>query len=239
MLLALKALQSDIYTTKQRRAKAMMKEKMNVTGKDRRALAERIAKITGEPVKYLGAPSFGYQIGSFALSKDGELWSEDEGKGAELVKKLLGMDGGGTGDQGMAKDHLEISLPLTTLTAPQISILRQVIAAKSALIKAAFKTDSTAIRTDDDRLTFPWFPLESDSDSTMAYMLFVTKLCDFVKGLKRANNVSPERPGNEKYAFRCFLLRLGFIGDDYKGARKILLRNLKGSSAFSKQEVKE
>lgn len=37
---------------------------------------------------------------------------------------------------------------------------------------------------------------------------------------------------NEKYAFRCFLLRLGFIGADYKTDRKILLKNLTGSSAF-------
>ena len=34
------------------------------------------------------------------------------------------------------------------------------------------------------------------------------------------------------YAFRCFLLRLGFIGAEYKTARKILLKNLSGSSAF-------
>ena len=37
---------------------------------------------------------------------------------------------------------------------------------------------------------------------------------------------------NEKYAFRCFLLRLGFIGDEFKADRKILLKNLEGSSAF-------
>ena len=37
---------------------------------------------------------------------------------------------------------------------------------------------------------------------------------------------------NEKYAFRCFLLRLGFIGSEYKEERKILLENLSGSSAF-------
>ncbi len=33
------------------------------------------------------------------------------------------------------------------------------------------------------------------------------------------------------HAFRCFLLRLGFIGDEYKTTRKILLRNLTGSYA--------
>lgn len=37
---------------------------------------------------------------------------------------------------------------------------------------------------------------------------------------------------NPKYAFRCFLLRLGFIGDQYKQTRKILLKRLSGSSAF-------
>lgn len=42
---------------------------------------------------------------------------------------------------------------------------------------------------------------------------------------------------NEKYAFRCFLLRLGFIGEEFKQSRKILLSNLDGSSAF--KTVKE
>ena len=44
---------------------------------------------------------------------------------------------------------------------------------------------------------------------------------------------------NEKYTFRCFLLRLGFIGDEYKTTRKILLRNLSGSTAFKAGSRKE
>ena len=44
---------------------------------------------------------------------------------------------------------------------------------------------------------------------------------------------------NEKYAFRCFLLRLGMIGDDYKTSRRILLQNLTGSSAFKCGHRKE
>ena len=43
----------------------------------------------------------------------------------------------------------------------------------------------------------------------------------------------PTETDNDKYAFRCFLLRLGFIGKEYKTARKILLRNLTGNSAFA------
>lgn len=37
---------------------------------------------------------------------------------------------------------------------------------------------------------------------------------------------------NEKYTFRCWLLRLGLIGDEYKTARLHLLENLTGNSAW-------
>ena len=41
-----------------------------------------------------------------------------------------------------------------------------------------------------------------------------------------------EKMENEKYEFRCFLLRLRFIRDEYKVARKVLLRHLSGNSAW-------
>ncbi len=37
---------------------------------------------------------------------------------------------------------------------------------------------------------------------------------------------------NDKYSFRCWLLRLGFIGDELKNCRMHLLNNLDGDSAF-------
>ena len=55
----------------------------------------------------------------------------------------------------------------------------------------------------------------------------------------RAYGICSKASHNEKYAFRCFLLRLGFIGDKYKQTRKILLRNLAGSSAFKDGQPKE
>lgn len=43
-----------------------------------------------------------------------------------------------------------------------------------------------------------------------AYTEFITALCRMSKELKRIS--ATERPvENEKYAFRCFLLRFGFI----------------------------
>ena len=43
---------------------------------------------------------------------------------------------------------------------------------------------------------------------------------------------TPQQTDNEKYAFRCWLLRLGMIGDEFKTAREILLKNLEGNSAW-------
>lgn len=80
-------------------------------------------------------------------------------------------------------------------------------------------------------LSFPWFPAIPTPDEMNAYDTFICKLCEMARTQKRVT--STEKPtGNEKYAFRCFLLRLGFIGAEYKAARKILLKNLSGSSAF-------
>jgi hypothetical protein len=55
--------------------------------------------------------------------------------------------------------------------------------------------------------------------------------------LKRNVTAKIKKTDNEKYTFRTWLLRLGMIGDEYKLARKILLQNLPGDSAYRKPEV--
>ncbi|MDD7450824.1 MAG: hypothetical protein PUK76_07235 [Treponema sp.] len=69
-------------------------------------------------------------------------------------------------------------------------------------------------------------------------MHFITALCEMSINQKRINATEKD-VDNEKYAFRCFLLRLGFIGEEYKAERKILLKNLSGSSAFKCGKAKE
>ena len=54
-------------------------------------------------------------------------------------------------------------------------------------------------------------------------------LTDMTRDAKRVSSKLTETD-NDKYAFRCFLLRLGFIGKEYKTAREILLRKLTGNS---------
>ena len=126
--------------------------------------------------------------------------------------------------------HLTISMPRSFFTDQALDNLQRIISNKSTLIKHALGTDCLDIVATDDKIEFPWFTLTEEGDSA-AYMQFIPMLCEFAKVRKRvvdkATNVD-----NEKYAFRCFLLRLGMIGEEYKAARKVLLRNLTGSSAF-------
>ena len=82
-----------------------------------------------------------------------------------------------------------------------------------------------------DTVSFPWFSGETTADEVKAYTHLVTALCDMARKQKRVT-AREKDTDNDKYAFRCFLLRLGFIGAEYKEERKILLRNLTGSSAF-------
>ena len=85
---------------------------------------------------------------------------------------------------------------------------------------------------EEDRITFPWFKIKpSDNSLLEAYSKFVCALAKLAREQKRVNPKEKEVE-NEKYAFRCFLLRLGFIGKEYKEVRKTLLKNFTGSSAF-------
>lgn len=110
--------------------------------------------------------------------------------------------------------------------------LRRIVENKGELFKAAFKTDNLEILVEEDKVCFPWFTVE-ECDDTSAYCIFISMLCEFAKNQSRINN-KPDTSDNPKYAMRCYLLRLGMIGAEYKAARKVLLRNLSGSSAFRK-----
>jgi hypothetical protein len=123
---------------------------------------------------------------------------------------------------------LTISLPLASAN---VGTLRNLISAKESLIKKALGITDTRINITDEKIEFPWFDRELTPEETNAYLLFLTQLCKLSKELKHASS-KPVETDNEKYAFRTWLLRMGFIGPDFKAARKILLKNLSGSSAF-------
>ena len=83
---------------------------------------------------------------------------------------------------------------------------------------------------DDDALHFPCRARTSPSGLTQACAQLIAALIKLAKKQKRVTLTANETD-NPRYAFRCFLLRLGFIGDAYKEARKLLMRGLPGNSS--------
>ena len=122
-------------------------------------------------------------------------------------------------------------MPMDGFSEAAIDNLRKLVDSKATLIRKALAVEALPIEVNDDRVSFPWFSEMPESEDTQAYMALITALCEMAKNQKRVT-ATDKAPANEKYAFRCFLLRLGFIGDEYKAARKILLRNLTGNTAF-------
>ena len=116
--------------------------------------------------------------------------------------------------------------------------LKNLVDSKAGLIKKALAIDALPMKYTPEKISFPWFDQMPETEDAQAYMEFISKLCKAAKTQKRIS--AKERPvPNEKYAFRCFLLRLGFIGTEYKEARKILLRNLSGNGSFRDGKKKE
>lgn len=128
-------------------------------------------------------------------------------------------------------NNLVIEMPKTNFTDTALENLKRLIDNKEPLIKKALGVMQLPLEVSEDTVRFPWFADGSEAEKVKTYTHFVTALVDMAKTQKRINTI--EKPvENEKYAFRCFLLRLGFIGPEYKQERKILLSNLTGSSAF-------
>ena len=134
-------------------------------------------------------------------------------------------------------DSLILSYPRKDISDVALENLRLLVASKEKLIKKALGADAIPIEVTDETVSFPWFAGFSQPEEISAYAHFTGKLIGMAKTQKRVT-AKEKDTDNEKYAFRCFLLRLGFIGDEYKAARKILLRNLSGSGAFKSSNPK-
>ena len=217
-----------------------MKINYNVTGNERKRLVKLISEITESPSKYLGVPSCAYQVGPYHIGKDGELTFDTEVSPdaiKTLMKKLQDagfeaeVDEPAPAEAEPEETGLIIQIPKDSLSDEALEKLTKLVEAKGNLIKKALNVDALPIEVNDERISFPWFSKLPKPDEIKSYSQFLTKLCEMAKTQKRIT-VKEKEVDNEKYAFRCFLLRLGFIGEEYKAHRKILLQNLTGSSAF-------
>lgn len=228
-----------------------MEIRYNVTGAKRKELVKVIANATGARAEYKFMPTCNYEIDYFTVTKDGTLLFDDRADSEEVERVLEAISAAGFegepqdgGEQPFGEETKEAAEAADT--APQaanvgltveipldkvaVGNLTKLLDAKGNLIRKALGITDLRIEVLEDRVAFPWFS-QVDTDSAAAYTHFISALCEMSRNAKRVT--ATEKPvDNEKYAFRCFLLRLGFIGSEYKMERKILLKNLTGSSAF-------
>ena len=134
-----------------------------------------------------------------------------------------------------AKHGLTVSLPRNGLTDASIENLRKLVMSKANLIWKALGVNCLKIDVEDDKISFPWWDTLPEPEATSAYTAFLAALCKMARDARRVTAREKEVE-SEKYAFRGFLLRLGFIGADCKEQRKLLLKNLSGSAAFPNKE---
>jgi hypothetical protein len=321
-----------------------MKINYNVTGTERKSLVVAISQELNAPTKYLGAPTFAYEVGGYQIDKSGTVTGEDN---RQLVADLCGLHGFKAvseeydemttetnevpafedlnltereelglgkerhdliGEDGMQAsdvpesytyqaelsdpncpdrmevfcagndedalrqayefcegdvvllelfqldedyntirsveitprtDRLTIEIPLEGFTPEKLDNLTRLVNAKAVLLKAALGTDDLSIKQTENTLRFPWFRGTIDAEHTEAYATLVSLLCKTAIEKKRITAKENEGIENPKYAMRCFLLSLGFIGDDYKAARKILLSRLEGNSSWKNNKKTE
>lgn len=232
--------------------------KYNLTGADRKKLVQNIAEILASNAQYLGAPTFAYKVGTLTIDKNGSV-SFENSEVTEEIKNLfdrleergfvpetaeIATEGPSTETEELSEtleneQHSEtvgltVEIPLESVAVGNLTKLLDV---KGSLIKKALGIEELPIEVTATTVKFPWFE-RVEPGCVSAYSHFIAALCEFSKNQTRINATAKDVE-NEKYAFRCFLLRLGFIGNDYKSDRKVLSRNLTGSSAFKNGHAKE
>ena len=231
----------------------------HLSGDARKKLVYTMAGLLECKPRYLGIPSYAYEVGDYTVSRNGDVTFDDRMDSDEVEMLFEALMERGYKPEAVSKPEprqheqhgqlsgpkaanvalesdepimdLVVSLPIDGYDAGSLNRLHTLIASKRTLLQRALGVELLPVQVTEDRVSFPWFHGEIDSDHAQAYMNLIVQLCAMAKNSKRITAKDKETD-NDKYAFRCFLLRLGFIGDSYKRDRKILLEKLEGSSAF-------
>lgn len=216
----------------------------HVPGSKRKELVNAVSEWLGEDVRYCGAPTFAYESERFSIDRNGSL-TFDNLVDSTVIERLLEhlYDEGFEYDLPDAPESnddydLTINLPRSFFTDEALENVRKIVKGKESLLKKALGVDAVPVIVTEETVEFPWFNGIATTEEHDAYLHLILAIVKMAKEQKRVSAQNKEVE-NEKYAFRCFLLRLGFIGDDFKWQRKFLLRNLSGSSAFKSASGKE
>jgi hypothetical protein len=236
------------------------KKVQEVIDLDRKEIVKILGEHFGVKPEYMGTPSFAYQIeteeGIITIDREGKIKNSD---GVEMkLEELLQ-----SSEKEIEESQTtEVTFSMNGHTGITLRNLINMISSKQSLIKKALKLEGEVVAVEfveginsvriDTLEDFKKAALEIGLEKcpginfdfekgTLQCNFIVTEIdVQFAEALnessKKLKHSSPKerQTDNEKYTFRTWLLRLGFIGDRYKEARKELLKNLGGNSAFRK-----
>lgn len=227
---------------------------------ERKEIVKKIGEHFGVKPEYMGTPSFAYQIETaeciITIDKEGKITNSDgvEMKLEELLQKLE--------KETEEPQTTEVTFSMDKHTGITLRNLINMISSKQSLIKKALELEGDVVASEFVE-GINSVRIDTLEDFKEAVLEIGLEKCpginfDFEKGTLQCNFIATEidvqfaealnesakklkysspkerQTDNEKYTFRTWLLRFGFIGDRYKQARKELLENLGGNSAFRK-----
>lgn len=227
------------------------------TGKQ---IAPIIEDVLGARAKYMGPPSFCYEVGSVVVQRDGNVKTDTH---IEEITERLGEE-----NLLLDEDELEIKIPIKDMDARQLTNLLNILFSRQKMLNHSIGADTfyvdeslvsylkedkpesvdavkeNAARFEmtkgfhftDDEVVFTGFPVYKDG-SVVAYCSLVAMIVEQARKSRRTTAKIVEAE-NEKYAARIWLNQLGLTGRGGKEIRQIFLRNLEGNSAFRTEESK-
>jgi hypothetical protein len=217
--------------------KAQFTQKIIGTG-ERKTLLIPIAEKAEQSVQYAGAPSFAYTAAGWSVNRDSVVSSPEFEIDSELERHAslpeLLRDAGAT-----SEGQLTVTIIPDNVDEEKAAIMRALLQSKESLIRKALGTDQPLeVAVAGSGYTFAFYTATLDHADIMAAIQFAH--CIYEQSFQQKRVTSSDKPvDNEKYAFRCFLLRIGMIGKEYGTARKVLGKNLSGNSSFKSGERKK
>ena len=235
---------------------------------NRKDVVKAVSAILGQPSRYLGVPTCAYEVGNCTIDRSGAVETEDE-KTAEMVKAGLLEQGLIDTPQteieettvslpveGMTAEGLKNLIFL--IHSKQYLINRafaeEVFQIPTELAETLGSTEipdaETFLQTfqnhaegcrgisfQDGKVTFT-LPTADDPGMIKAFTHLAAAM---VRQAKEQKRISPKETieENEKYYMRIWLLRLGFGGAEGKEIRDLLMKKLKGHSAFRIEENRQ
>ena len=196
----------------------------------RKKLAEALAAHLGVNPVYAGTPSFDYLIGQARLDRDWVLHLPENIDTDALTETVITAGFAPTSENY----GLTLAFPTTRWDEATAAKLEALLAAKGALIAKALVIPATPMAIDEAEGTveFAWFDQLPDAEVIEAVSVLIQLMIEHAKTATRVSAKPAKTGGNDKYAMRCWLLRLGMIGDNYKHVRRVLLANLEGNAAW-------